>query len=167
MIHRIRSIDAHAAGEPLRLVVEGLPSPEGQTMLAKRAWAQRHLDHLRRSIMLEPRGHADMYGELLTEPVTPGARAGVLAMHASGFPVVSGEAVMAAVTLAIDNGILQGDVDDLGIDTAAGLMRVRPDYVDNPPHEARAGAVASVTLTGVPSFVRAAGLSLQVRGSPD
>ena len=59
MIHRIRTIDSHAAGEPLRLIVEGLPSPEGDTMLAKRAWAQKHIDHLRRSLMLEPRGHAE------------------------------------------------------------------------------------------------------------
>ena len=66
MIHRIRTIDSHAAGEPLRLIVEGLPSPEGDTMLAKRAWAQKHIDHLRRSLMLEPRGHTDMYGALLT-----------------------------------------------------------------------------------------------------
>ena len=80
MIHQIRTIDAHTAGEPLRLVVDGWPASEGATMLAKRAWATKHLDHLRRSIMLEPRGHADMYGALLTEPVTPGAHAGVLFM---------------------------------------------------------------------------------------
>ena len=69
VIHRIQTIDAHAAGEPLRLVIDGLPAPEGRTMLEKRAWAQKRLDHLRKSIMLEPRGHTDMYGALLTEPV--------------------------------------------------------------------------------------------------
>ena len=84
MVHRIRTIDAHAAGEPLRLVVEGLPSPEGDTMLDKRAWAQKRLDHLRRAIMLEPRGHTDMYGALLTEPVSAGAHAGVLFMNNEG-----------------------------------------------------------------------------------
>ena len=60
MIHRIRTVDAHAAGEPLRLVVDGLPAPEGATMLEKRAWAGKRLDHYRRALMLEPRGHADM-----------------------------------------------------------------------------------------------------------
>ena len=49
MIHRVRTIDAHAAGEPLRLVVEGLPAPEGRTMLEKRAWATKRLDHLRKA----------------------------------------------------------------------------------------------------------------------
>ena len=52
MIHSIRTINAHAAGEPLRLVVDGIPSPEGATMLEKRAWAQKRLDHYRRALML-------------------------------------------------------------------------------------------------------------------
>ena len=85
MIHRIRTIDAHAAGEPLRLIIDGLPSPEGKTMLEKRAWALKRLDHLRRSLMLEPRGHTDMYGAILTEAVTPGANAGLLFMHNEGW----------------------------------------------------------------------------------
>ena len=69
---RLKTIDAHAAGEPLRLIVDGFPSPRGKTMLEKREWVKRHADHLRRALMLEPRGHADMYGAILTEPVAPG-----------------------------------------------------------------------------------------------
>jgi len=60
VIRTIRTIDAHAAGEPLRLIVEGFPAPRGQTMLEKREWARAKQDHLRRSLVLEPRGHADM-----------------------------------------------------------------------------------------------------------
>ena len=67
----IKTIDAHAAGEPLRLIVDGFPSPRGKTMLDKREWVRKHADHLRRALMLEPRGHADMYGAILTEPVRP------------------------------------------------------------------------------------------------
>ena len=77
MIHVLRTIDSHTAGEPLRLVTDGMPTPQGATMLEKRAWAQKRLDHLRRAVMLEPRGHADMYGALLTEPVHPDSQAGV------------------------------------------------------------------------------------------
>ena len=69
---RLKTIDAHAAGEPLRLIVDGFPSPRGKTMLAKREWVRTHADHLRRALMLEPRGHADMYGAILTEPVCAG-----------------------------------------------------------------------------------------------
>ena len=65
----LKTIDAHAAGEPLRLIVDGFPSPRGKTMLEKRESVRRYADHLRRALMLEPRGHADMYGAILTEPV--------------------------------------------------------------------------------------------------
>ena len=106
MIHQIRTIDAHTAGEPLRLVVDGLPAPEGSTMLERRAWARRHLDHLRRALMLEPRGHADMYGALLTEPVTPGAHAGVLFMHNEGWSTMCGHGVIAVATIAVERGLM-------------------------------------------------------------
>ena len=106
MVHQIRTIDAHTAGEPLRLVVDGLPAPEGGTMLQRRAWAMKHLDHLRRAIMLEPRGHADMYGALLTEPVTPGAHAGVLFMHNEGWSTMCGHGVIAVATIAVERGLM-------------------------------------------------------------
>ena len=61
-IRRYRTLDAHAAGEPLRLIIDGYPAPKGRTMLEKRAWVKRHADAMRRALMLEPRGHADMYG---------------------------------------------------------------------------------------------------------
>ena len=49
----LKTIDAHAAGEPLRLIVDGFPAPRGKTMLEKRDWVKRHADHLRRALMLE------------------------------------------------------------------------------------------------------------------
>ena len=81
MIHRLRTIDAHAAGEPLRLIVEGYPSPVGRTMLEKRSWVMEHHDALRRALMFEPRGHLDMYGAVLTEPVTSGSHAHINMVH--------------------------------------------------------------------------------------
>ncbi|MBI1873619.1 MAG: proline racemase family protein [Acidobacteria bacterium] len=106
MIHRLRTIDAHAAGEPLRLIVEGFPTPRGKTMLEKRAWVRRHSDDLRKALMLEPRGHADMYGAVLTEPVTAGADAGVLFMHNEGYSTMCGHGVIAVVTIALERGLL-------------------------------------------------------------
>src|SRR5207249_496680 len=99
MVHAIKTIDAHTAGEPLRLHVEGLPRPVGKTMLEKREWMRRHADHLRRAVMLEPRGHADMYGAMLTEPVSPGSQAGVLFMHNEGYSTMCGHGVIAATTI--------------------------------------------------------------------
>ena len=78
---RLETVDAHAAGEPLRVVVSGWPAMPGGTILAKRRYARENLDHLRRVLMLEPRGHADMYGCVTTEPVTPDGDLGVLFLH--------------------------------------------------------------------------------------
>jgi proline racemase len=78
---RITTIDCHAAGEPLRVITSGLPPIPGDTILAKRRYARERLDAWRRALIFEPRGHADMYACLLTEPITPEADLGVLFMH--------------------------------------------------------------------------------------
>ena len=63
---KITAIDAHTAGEPLRVITSGYPELPGATILEKRRYAKEYLDHLRKAIMWEPRGHADMYGCLVT-----------------------------------------------------------------------------------------------------
>lgn len=148
MIHRIRTIDAHAAGEPLRLIIDGLPSPEGKTMLEKRAWALKRLDHLRRSLMLEPRGHTDMYGAILTEAVTSGANAGLLFMHNEGWSTMCGHGIIAVTTIAIERGLIFGS-GDLKFDTPAGLVEARAK-ITKQGDDTR---VSSVAFRNVPSFV--------------
>jgi trans-L-3-hydroxyproline dehydratase len=161
MVHKVRTIDAHAAGEPLRLVVEGLPSPEGATMLEKRAWAQKRLDHLRRAIMLEPRGHADMYGALLTEPVTPGAHAGVLFMHNEGWSTMCGHGVIAVTTIAIQRDLIWPAGPTLRLDSPAGLIEARAAVTTPADGDRRVTAVA---FRNVPSFVFEAGLHVKLNG---
>jgi proline racemase len=158
MIHRIRTIDSHAAGEPLRLVVEGFRSPEGSTMLEKRAWAQKHLDHLRRSIMLEPRGHADMYGALLTEPVTPGADAGVLFMHNEGWSTMCGHGIIAVTTIAIERDLIWPGGPQLILDSPAGAVAASAT-MSNSTDERR---VSSVSFRNVPSFVLESGIPVKL-----
>jgi proline racemase len=160
MIHRIRTIDAHAAGEPLRLVADGLPTPEGATMLEKRIWAQKHIDHLRRSIMLEPRGHADMYGALLTEPVTEEAIAGVLFMHNEGWSTMCGHGIIAVTTIAIERELVWSGQQTMILDTPAGPVEARPMISDKDGHL----RVTSVAFTNVPSFVLEAGVPLKLGG---
>lgn len=123
----LKTIDAHAAGEPLRLIVDGFPSPRGNTMLEKRAWVSRHADHLRRALMLEPRGHADMYGAILTEPVTPGSHAGVLFMHNEGYSTMCGHGVIAVTTIALERGLIMPGHDGGAVvyDSPAGTIRAR------------------------------------------
>ena len=154
----IRTIDAHAAGGPLRLIVEGFPSPRGRTMLEKRDWLVRHADHWRRALLREPRGHTDMCGALLTEPVSPGSDAGVLFMHGDGYCMMSGHGIIAVTTIALERGLIEpgGDGTSVIYDTPAGAIRARA-------HRSPASAkVDRVTFVNVPSFVLHGGLPVAV-----
>src|SRR5205085_1406874 len=165
----LKTIDAHAAGEPLRLIVDGFPSPQGRTMLAKREWVRTHADQLRRALMLEPRGHADMYGAILTEPVAPGSHAGVLFMHNDGYSTMCGHGVIAVTTIALERGLLMpgGDGATVVYDAPAGTIRARAQFAAPP-----AGTIASepvkrvesVSFLNVPSFVLHGGLAVKLGG---
>ena len=159
MVHRIRTIDAHAAGEPLRLVTEGFPIPVGRTMLEKRAWVKKHADHLRKALMWEPRGHLDMYGALLTEPVTRDADAGVLFMHNEGLSTMCGHGVIAVVTIALERSLLPAarHPDRVVLDSPAGMVRATAAFAAGDP-----ARVARVSFANVPSFVLAAGLPIRL-----
>jgi proline racemase len=162
MIARIQTIDAHAAGEPLRLIVSGFPRPPGRTMLDKRAWVGSHHDHIRRALMLEPRGHVDMYGAVLTEPVTPGSDAGVLFMHNAGYSTMCGHGVIAVVTIALERGLVlgHGDPPTIVLDSPAGPVRAQATLE-------RVGdttRVQRVAFVNVPAFVLHAGLGVRIGG---
>ena len=154
----LRTIDAHTAGEPLRLITEGWPAPEGETMLERRAWAREHQDHLRRVLMFEPRGHADMYGALLTVPERPDSDVGVLFMHNEGYSTMCGHGIIAVTTIAFERALVThaDGRHTLVFDAPAGQIRARAH---------REGArVSSVSFINVPSFVLAAGLVVTVGG---
>ncbi|HEY3218035.1 MAG TPA: proline racemase family protein [Candidatus Limnocylindria bacterium] len=141
---RVAVIDAHAAGEPLRVVTGGVDPVPGATIVAKRKWAREHLDGLRRSLMFEPRGHADMYGAIVTEPVTPDGDLGVLFMHNEGWSTMCGHGIIALVTVALETGMLAA-ADVVRIDAPAGRITARPRRT--------ADRVTSVAFENVPSFV--------------
>ena len=171
MIHRIQTIDAHAEGEPLRLVTGGFPTPVGQTMLEKREWVREHCDALRRALMHEPRGHTDMYGAVLTEPCAEAAHAGVLFMHNEGFSSMCGHGVIAVCTIALERGLISvgsvgGERSELVLEAPAGLVRAR---VTGPPGAGRPSSggearVHAVAFENVPSFVLHAGLPVSFGG---
>jgi proline racemase len=172
----IRTIDAHAAGGAVRLVVDGFPSPRGRTMFEKRAWLARKAEPLRRALMLEPRGHADMCGAVLTEPVAPGSHAGVLFFHQAGYAAMSGHGIIGVTTIALERGLIMpgGDGATLVLDTPAGTIRAMARWAERAERgggtgEAGragelggAGRVDGVTFVNVPSFVLHAGLPVVV-----
>jgi proline racemase len=162
---RVKTIDAHAAGEPLRLIVDGFPSPQGRTMLAKREWLKGHADELRRALMLEPRGHADMYGAVLTEAVSPGSHAGVLFMHNEGYSTMCGHGIVAVTTIALERGLLMpgGDGASVVYDSPAGTIRARARFgAGGPGGAGGSGRVESVSFVNVPSFVLHGGLAVKL-----
>lgn len=159
MIAVVKTIDAHSGGQGVRLIVDGLPRLSGASMAQKRDSLRRRADEIRRAILLEPRGHAHLRGAVLTEPVTSGSQAGLLFLDADGYPPVSGHAIIAAVTIALERGLLHGSGDVVTLDTVAGSVRVRAMVTT------RGGAprVESVAWTGVPAFVLAAGAAVRLR----
>ncbi len=115
-------------------------------MLAKRQWAEKHLDDLRGWLLLEPRGHADMYGGILTEPERTGSDVGVLFVHNAGFSTMCGHGIIALTTVLLELDLLPGAAQrgELAIDTPAGTVRARPRW--------RGSRVQSVAFDNVPSF---------------
>jgi trans-L-3-hydroxyproline dehydratase len=155
---RLTTIDAHAAGEPLRVITGGYPELPGRTMLEKRRVARERFDHLRRALMLEPRGHADMYGAILTAPVTPDGDVGVLFTHNEGYSTMCGHGIIALVKVILDCGLLPGAAGRsvVRIDTPAGRITARPHM--------RGDRVARVSFLNVPSFMLESDLEVEVDG---
>jgi trans-L-3-hydroxyproline dehydratase len=142
----VTTIDAHTEGEPFRVITGGLPAILGDSILARRRWAMEHLDSLRRTLMWEPRGHADMYGCIVTPPVTPGADIGVLFLHNEGFSTMCGHGIIGLATVALETGMLpmRPPETTIRIDTPAGLVTA---------HARVAGRrVRGVRFHNVPSF---------------
>jgi proline racemase len=155
----IQTIDAHTAGEPLRLIISGFPEPRGATMLERREWLRDNHDELRTAIMLEPRGHADMYGALLTAPERPASDAGVLFMHNEGYSTMCGHGMIAVATMILERDLLKTHQPDVVVlDTPAGTVHARAD-VDRGGGAVR---VRSVSFRNVPSFVLHAGVPVRI-----
>lgn len=165
---RLHTIDAHTAGEPLRVVTGGWPEIPGDTILAKRRFASSHHDSLRRALMFEPRGHADMYGCVPTEPVTSDGDVGVLFLHNEGYSTMCGHGIIALVKVGLECGLLDPqrlDRDVAGrpivrIDTPAGRVTATADLVTG----SDGARVARVSFRNVPSFVLEADLQVEVPG---
>ncbi len=155
---RITTIDAHTAGEPLRIITGGFPEIHGATMLEKRHYARTRLDHFRRALMFEPRGHADMYGCILTPPVTPDGDIGVLFMHNEGFSTMCGHGIIGLVKVGVETGMfpVKGNQREVKIDTPAGRVTATAHVIG--------GKVESVSFLNVPSFLLERNLRVDIPG---
>lgn len=141
----ISTVEMHTGGEPTRIVVDGWPPFSGKTLLDKRREARERFDHLRRGLMLEPRGHDGMYGALLVEPDHPEADLAVLFMHNEGYSTMCGHATIALARWAVDSGrVKRGEPETIvRLQCPCGLVT------------ARVAADGTVRFESVPAFAYA------------
>ena len=156
---KIKTIDMHTGGEPLRVIIDGYPKIEGNTILEKRKYIKNNLDHLRTSLMFEPRGHADMYGVLVVEPENKDSDFGVIFMHNEGYSTMCGHATIAITKLAVELEWVEvtRPITNIKIDAPCGQLDAFASVNDE-------GNVTSISFKCVPSFVIALDEDVYVEG---
>jgi proline racemase len=143
----ITTVETHTAGEPFRIITTGVPRLRGKSILERSAWLQDNADEIRRAMMLEPRGHADMYGGLLTEPISDGADLGVIFMQNVDYSPHCGHGVIALATAAVELGWVDRVSPEtrVGIDAPCGFIEAFVEW--DGTH------VDAVRFVNVPSFI--------------
>ena len=152
----ITTTDYHTGGEPFRIVTGGVETPRGETILDRRRDALERLDHVRRLLVHEPRGHADMYGCFVVPPEDEGADLGVVFFHNEGYSTACGHGTIALVTWALDEGIVVREEGEnrVVVDVPSGRLETWA--------QVEGGRVHSVRFRNVPAYVHSQGL--RVRG---
>ena len=145
----ISTFDYHTAGEPFRIVPTLPISLEGTTARERREFAiTGDADRIRKLLVNEPRGHADMYGGFVVPPNDDGAHFGAIFWHREGFSTVCGHGTMALGTWAVRSGLVRAPDDgdtDIVIDIPSGRVTARVTMSEGKVHE--------VAFQNVPSFV--------------
>ena len=154
----IHAVDSHTMGEPTRVVVGGVPQIPGKTMPEKKKYLEDHLDYLRTAIMLEPRGHNDMFGSIVTTACNPEADFGIIFMDGGGYLNMCGHGSIGAATIAVETGIvpMKEPVTEVNMEAPAGLIRAKV--------EVKNGKVQSVSIVNVPAFLYKADQQIDLPG---
>ncbi len=151
-------VDMHTAGEPVRIVTGGYPDLTGVTILDKRRQALAECDDLRRAMMLEPRGHAGMYGVIPVRPHAPEAAFAALFTHNEGYSTMCGHA-----TIAIGKWLVEsGQVEAVEPETRFALEL--PCGVVDVSCRVEAGRVIETAFESVPAFLSRKDVALDVPG---
>ncbi|MEN3330402.1 MAG: proline racemase [Acidobacteriota bacterium] len=149
---RVTTIDMHTGGEPLRVIIDGLPPIEGRTVLEKRRYFRDHYDHLRTGLMWEPRGHADMYGAVIT-PSTD-ADFDVFFLHNEGYSTMCGHAIIALTKLVIETQLV--NKHQMTFNVPAGRILAHASV--------SGGKVTEASFRNVPSFLYLCDQRIDVEG---
>ena len=143
----IRCIDSHTMGEATRIIVGGVPVLKGSTVMEKKKYFLEHYDYIRKMAMLEPRGHADMFGALLTEPCDPSADYGVIFLDGGGCLNMCGHGTIGVCTVLVETGMVKvtEPITEITLEAPAGLVRAQVEVKD--------GEVVQVSFKNVPAFL--------------
>lgn len=146
-IKSIHAVDSHTAGEATRVVVGGVSKIPGKSMPEKKQWLEDNLDYLRTAIMLEPRGHKDMFGSILTQPTVDEADYGIIFMDGGGYLNMCGHGTIGAMTVAVETGMVPvtEPVTKVVQEAPAGLIHGQVFVED--------GKAKKVSFTNVPAFL--------------
>ena len=106
-VNFFETIETHTVGEPTRIILSGFPEPEGNTMMERKEFYEKNYDHYRQALMAEPRGHHDMVGAMLMEPINPQADIGVIYMDTNRWINMCGHATIGTATAAVEAGLVQ------------------------------------------------------------
>lgn len=144
--HMIQAVDAHACGEPGRVIVGGVLDVPGATIFEKMRHLQTHADGLRRRMLREPRGYPAANCNLILPATHPEADAGFVIMEQTEYPGMSGTNTICVTTVLLETGMLpmREPITELTLESPAGLIRVRADCAN--------GKVQQVTFQNVPAF---------------
>jgi proline racemase len=149
---RVTTIEMHTGGEPLRVIVDGLPPIEGRTVLEKRRYFRDHYDQLRTGLMWEPRGHADMYGAVITSSAD--ADFDVFFLHNEGYSTMCGHAIIALTKLVVETQLV--NKHEITFNVPAGRIQARAMVSD--------GTVIEASFRNVPSFLYLRDQHVEVQG---
>ncbi len=152
------TIDSHTMGEPTRIITKGFPDLVGNTMIERKKYLEEYFDHYRTALMLEPRGHKDMFGAILTEPISEEADLGVIFMDTGGYLNMCGHGSIGLSTVAVETGLVKvtEPYTEVVLDTPAGLIRARVK-VEN-------GRAIETSILNVPAFLYCKDLEIEIAG---
>jgi trans-L-3-hydroxyproline dehydratase len=156
-------LDLHAGGEPLRIIRSGFPDVPHLPVLERREWVRANVDHIRRTLMHEPRGHRDMYGAVLLPPYADDADMAVLFMHNEGYSTMCGHGIIAITTALIEEGLYPANepITTIRYEVPAGIVAANAATVKLADGSC---AVRGVRFTNVPSYLAAQSLSVRPDG---
>lgn len=153
-----KAIDTHTVGEFTRIIMSGFPELKGNSMMERKQYLAKNFDKYRQALMFEPRGHHDMFGALVTEPVSPEADFGVIFMDTGEYLNMCGHGTIGTTTALIEAGLVPAaePYTEVVLEAPAGIIRVKAEVKNK--------KVLNVTLTNVPSFLYKENLTTEIDG---